>query len=192
MKKRLILASWSPRRAELLKNLWLEFEVIPSNYDEDMSLELEPSELAKHLSAWKAQDVASRVDNWVIIWADTFVVFNWKILWKPMDEERARKMLQEIRWKKVSVITGYTIIDVESSKKISNSKEAFVYMKNVTDEEIDNYIKTWEPLDRAWAFAIQWIWALIIEKIDWDYQVVIGLPTSSLSENLKDFGIKIL
>ncbi|MDD3119840.1 MAG: Maf family protein [Candidatus Gracilibacteria bacterium] len=192
MKKRLILASSSPRRIELLKNLGLEFEIIPSHYDEDMSLDLEPLELAKYLSFGKAQDVASRIDDGVIIGADTFVIINGKILGKPGNNENARKMLKEINGKRISVISGYTIIDIKNNKKISNSREDFVYIKNMTQEEINNYVKTGEPLDKAGAFAIQGFGALIVEKIEGNYHSIIGLPLFSLFEDLKDFGINIL
>lgn len=189
--KPLILASISPRRKELLAKLGLEFEVVASNYEEDMSLKLKPLELAKVLSAGKAEVVAANYSNHIIIAADTFIALEDELLGKPHTEAKAIQMLKRISGQPISVITGFTIIDTANNKKVSKAIETKVYIKNLSDEEIAGYVKTKEPLDKAGAFAIQGLGAVIVEKIDGDFFNVMGLPLFDLAESLKEFGIEI-
>ena len=189
--KPIILASTSPRRKEIMAKLGLEFETVSSDYEEDMSLELAPLELAKILSAGKAEAVATRYTDHVIIAADTFIALDNEVLGKPHTEDNAAKMLKKISGRPISVITGYTIIDTSADKKLSKAIETKVYIKELSEEEINGYIKTGEPLDRAGAFAAQDLGAVIVEKIDGDFFNVMGLPLFHLSESLKEFGINI-
>ncbi len=190
--KTIILASASPRRRELLEKIGLRFEVEPSNYEEDVHSGLEPHELAQKISLEKAEAVASKHKNAVVIAADTFIVFDGKILGKPHTEKEARKMLETISGKSHSVITGFSIIDTTTSKTLSKSVETKVYIRKLTSAEVDAYVKSKEPLDKAGAYAIQGLGAVFVEKIEGDYFNVIGLPLSALTEALKDFGINIL
>ena len=190
--KTIILASASPRRKELLEKLGLKFRVEPSNYQEDINSELEPHELAKSLSLKKAELVAMSHKSALVIAADTFIAFEGKILAKPKTENAARKMLAAISGRRHSVITGFTIIDTESDKVLSRSLATRVYIRQLTSNEIDAYIRSKEPLDKAGAYAIQGLGSVIVEKIEGDYFNVVGLPLSALAKSLKEFGIHIL
>ena len=190
--KKIILASASPGRKGLLLQVGLEFEVDPSDYQEDMTLEMEPNKLAEHLSLGKAKDVARRHENSIIISADTFCVLGGEILGKPYTKENAQKMLGKLSGKVHSVVTGFTIIDTETNKQVSKSVETKVYFKNITEEEVDAYISSGEPLTKAGAYAMQHRGGLFVEKIDGDYFNIVGLPIAPLFEELKNFGINIL
>jgi len=190
--KRIILASASPRRVELLEKIGLRFKVEPSNYEEDMHSELEPHEFARKISLEKAEAVASKHKNAIVIAADTIIVFGSKILGKPHTENEARKMLETINGKSHSVITGFSIIDTGKNKTLSKSVETKIYIRKLTLAEIDAYVSSKEPLDKAGAYAIQGLGAVIVEKIEGDYFNVVGLPLSALTEALKEFGINIL
>jgi len=190
--KTIILASASPRRKELLEKIGLRFEVEPSNYEEDMPSALEPHEFAKKISLEKAKVVASKHKNAIVIAADTFIIFGGQILGKPHTEKEARKTLETISGKSHSVITGFSIIDTGTSKALSKSVETKIYIRKLTLAEINAYVKSKEPLDRAGAYAIQGLGSVFVEKIEGDYFNVIGLPLSALTEALKEFGINIL
>ena len=190
--KRIILASASPRRKELLEKIGLKFEVESSDFVEELRSGLSSDELARALSLEKARVVASRHRNAVVIAADTFIVFRGKILGKPGTEAESRKMLTRLSGKPHSVITGFTILDTDSGKVLTKSVETIVHVKNLTREEIESYIKSGEPLDKAGAYAIQGLGSVIVERIEGDYFNVIGLPLSALAEGLKEFGIHIL
>lgn len=190
--ERIILASASPRRRELLEKIGLKFEVEPSDYAEDMRSGLSPDELARAISLEKARAVASRHKNTVVIAADTFIVFKGKIMGKPGTEAEARRMLMRLRGKSHSVITGFTILDTDENKILTKSVETVVHIKNLTSDEIEAYVKSGEPLDKAGAYAIQGLGSAIVERIEGDYFNVIGLPLSALAEGLKEFGIHIL
>ena len=190
--KRIILASASPRRKELLEKIGLKFEVEPSDSAEDMCSGLSPDELARAISLGKARAVASRHRNTIVIAADTFIVFRGKIMGKPGTEAEARRMLRKLRGKPHSVITGFTILDTDKNKVLTKSIETVVHIRNLTSKEIETYVKSGEPLDKAGAYAIQGLGSVIVERIEGDYFNVIGLPLSALAEGLRDFGIHVL
>jgi septum formation protein len=181
-----------------LKNIGLEFDVVGSDYVEDMTLDMEPSELAKFLSLGKAEDVAKKYKkrNCIIIAADTFVTFNSHRLGKPHTAEVAHQTLNMISGQTIEVVTGYTIIEatIEYSivASISEAVTTQVVIKDLNNSEIDSYIKTREPLDKAGAFGIQGKGALLIKEIHGDYSNIVGLPIFSLSESLKKFNINLL
>ena len=190
--KKIVLASASAGRRDLLKQMGLEFEIDPSNYEEDMSLKMAPDKLAEHLSLGKAKDVAQRHTGSIIIAADTFCVLDGELLGKPKTEENARKMLKKLSGTFHSVITGFTIIDTETKKQVSKSVETKIYFKNIPDQEIDAYVASKEALEKAGAYAMQHRGGLFIEKIEGDYFNIIGLPILPLSLELKKFDINIL
>jgi septum formation protein len=189
MTKKIILASGSPRRKELLEKAGIVFEVMKSEYEEDMTLSLEPKKLAEHLSLGKAEDVAKKITEGIIISADTFISYEGKIMGKPHTPERAKEMLLSLSGRSHSVITGFTIIDVESGKNISRAVETLIFFKELTEKEIDVYVATGNPLDKAGAYAIQVIGEKWVEKIEGDFNNVVGLPLNDVLETLKDFGI---
>jgi septum formation protein len=190
--KTIILASASPRRRELLKLTGLEFKVDESDYEEDMDLNLIPQKLAQLLSKKKAESVASKYKNAIIIGADTFIVLKGKILGKPHTADEARRMLRLLNGKTHSVITGFTIIETENGKIFSRSTETKVFFRKLTTKEIESYIKTKEPLDKAGAYAIQGLGAVLVKKIEGDFFNVMGLPLNALVQGLKEFGIHVL
>ena len=189
--KTIILASASPRRKELLKKINLKFEVDASDCKEDINPGLVPEELVRQLSIKKAKSVAARHKNAIIIAADTIGVMGDKILGKPHPENEVRKMLRTISGKSHLVITGFSILDTATNKIVTRTVKTKVYIKQLTDREIDAYVKTGEPLDKAGAYAIQGLGAIIVEKIEGDYYNVMGLPLNALTEALKEFGINI-
>jgi len=186
------LASASPRRKELLEQIGLSFRVEPSNYQESISLQLEPHEHAKSLSLEKARLVARNHRNALVIAADTFIVFEGKILGKPRTETEAKEMLETMSGKAHSAITGFTIIDTDSNQAVSRTVETKVHLRKLSSNEIDAYVRSKEPLDKAGAYAIQGLGSVIVERIEGDYSNVIGLPLSALAESLKEFGVCVL
>jgi septum formation protein len=190
--RRIILASASPRRKELLEKVGLEFEVEPGNHAESLRATADPYALARSISYKKALVVAQRHSDALIIAADTFIVFEDAILGKPETIAESRKILITLNGKSHLVITGFTIIDVKSGKTVSRSVGTTVYMKSLSPEEIDAYVKSKEPLDKAGAYAIQGLGAVIIDRIEGDYSNVVGLPISALAEALKEFDVHIL
>jgi len=187
---KIILASTSPRRKKLLSKTGLVFETKESGYEEEMNLPMSPEELVKHISFNKAKTVFENNKDAIVIAADTFVVFNGRYIGKPKTEEEARNMLKLLSGQEHEIITGVTIIGKD--KIVSFNSKAKVYMKNLSSETIDNYIKTGEPLDKAGAYAIQGKGAILIDKINGDFFGAVGLPIGRLSEELKAFGINVL
>lgn len=189
--KKIILASASPRRKEILALTGLRFRVEPSDYEEKFDNSISPHNLAKRLSLEKARAVAGKYSSALIIAADTFIVFRRKLLGKPHTSKEARKMLKLLNGKSHSVITGYTILDTGTGKKITRSVETKVWFKKISSEELDAYAATKEPIDKAGAYAIQGRGAMIVKKIEGDYLNVVGLPLFDLADSLKKFGIKL-
>ena len=191
MTKPVVLASSSPRRRELLDKTGLKFVVDAAEINEDHGRRMKPAELAKTISLEKAKAVADRHPCSIIIAADTFGVLAGRLLGKPHDEDEARRMLERMSGRRHRVITGFTILDTETGKAISKAVETKVYFRKLDSEEIEAYVKTGEPLDKAGAYAIQGLGALLVEKIEGDYYNVIGLPLGSLARELKKFGVKL-
>ncbi len=190
--KKVILASQSPRRINLLKQVGFEFKAEPSSYEEENHLDMAPKDLTEYLSLKKAEDVAEKYKGSIIIGADTIVLIDGEVLGKPKTPENAKRMLEKLSGKAHSVVTGFTIIDAETGKHVSKSIETKVYFKKLSDEEINNYVATGEPLDKAGAYAIQGRAGLFVEKIEGDYFNIVGLPIFALADELKNFGIEIL
>lgn len=188
--KNIILASTSPRRKQLLEQVGVKFDIEPSSYEEDMTLDMSPIELAKHLSLGKAKAVADKHtgENAVVIGSDTFISYKDKVLGKPHTAEKAKEMLNMLSGQQHQVITGYSLIDCASGEIISEAEVIEVYFRDLSEEEIDAYIATGEPLDRAGAYAIQEKGALLVRKIDGDYFALVGLPVGPVTLGLKKLG----
>ena len=190
--KTIILASASPRRKELLSKTGLKFRVDESSYEENLKLTLKPDKLAIFLAREKARDVARRHRNALIISADTIVVLNSRVFGKPRSRKEAKEMLKALSGKAHTVITGYTIMDTGSGEELSGSVKSKVFFKVLSEREIDAYIKSGEPLDKAGAYGVQGLGAVIVRRIEGDFFNVMGLPLNSLAESLKNFGISVL
>jgi septum formation protein len=190
--RKIILASASSRRKELLEKIGLTFSIDPSNSDESPPVDFKPEGMAKAISLEKALKVASKYPDAIIIAADTFGVFRGKIIGKPNTAKDAERILSMLNGKSHRVITGYTILDTSNKQVTTHSVETRVYFKKLTPQEIDNYVNSGEPLDKAGAYGIQGLGSLIVEKISGDYYNVMGLPISALAESLKKFKIFVL
>lgn len=205
---KVVLASSSPRRVELLTNLGLEFEVVPSDADET----IEPGRTAAgtviQLAKLKADAVFERVsrdDKWrtgtdtdrlLVLGADTTVVLDNKLLGKPESDEEARSMLKELSGRCHDVFTGVVIISKEVNQatptEISSFEMSHVYFRNLTEEEISAYIKTGEPRDKAGAYALQGIGSAFVQAIEGCFTNVIGLPVPLVVSMLRRAGITVL
>ncbi len=190
--KPIILASASPRRKEILEKTGLAFKVDAGAYEEETPSGLRPRSLARFLSAEKAKAVAGKYRNALVIAADTFIVFRKSILGKPYTPKEARRMLALLSGRTHSVITGFTIMDTSTNRKISRSVETRVSFRKLERREIESYISSGEPLDKAGAYAIQGLGGALVRKIEGDYFNVMGLPLSEMVEALKKFGIHAL
>jgi len=190
--KPIILASSSLRRKELLENIGLKFTIDPVELDEALDRSLEPLKLAKNISMEKARIAATRHPDCIIIAADTFGVLEGKILGKPHTEAEARSMLKLMNGKCHEVITGFAILDTGSEKTSSKAVVTRVYFRKLSNNEIDAYVRSGEPLDKAGSYAIQELGSLLVEKIEGDYFNVMGLPLCALASELKKFGVDLL
>lgn len=179
----IILASNSPRRKELLKSLKVEFSVIPSDYEEPKTTNLQPAKYAEFLAYNKALSVFNKHGG-IVLGADTIVVLGDKILNKPVDEDDAVRMLKSLSSNVHKVITGYAVISKD--KTYTGYEETLVSFKELSDELILNYVKTKSPLDKAGAYGIQ-DGVLLVNKIIGDFDNVVGLPTQTIKKILEDF-----
>lgn len=188
---KIILASGSPRRKELLEQIGIEFDIITSDVDET-TLITQPDEYVKYLSRIKAQAVWDMVkddddyrnEDVVVIGADTIVSNKGHILTKPKDTGNAFDILKELAGDCHQVYTGVTLI--KNNNVVSNfAEKTDVYCNDISDNEIREYISTGEPMDKAGAYGIQGRFAAFIGKIDGDYNNVVGLPVARVYQELK-------
>lgn len=189
-KKKIILASASPRRKELMQQAGYEFEIQVSHKEENYVSET-PEEIVKELSLMKATDVAEQNErkDLIVIGADTVVSYQGAILGKPKSKEDAFRMLQGFQGDKHQVYTGVAILsyDAEGKEDITNyAVKTDVYVNAMTEDEIWNYIEKDQVMDKAGSYGIQSGFAIHIEKIEGDYFNVVGLPISSIYEVLKE------
>lgn len=194
MYRKLILASASPRRRELLAQVGADFVVIPANGEEIITKE-QPQEVVMELALKKAEEVAEQITGvgYLVLGADTVVVCDGRILGKPKDEEDAVAMLSRLRGRVHQVYTGVALIDIsKEGRSVSQFyQETQVEMFPVTDEEIYNYVKSGEPMDKAGAYGIQGKGILLVREIRGDYSNVVGLPVGELYQRLRQLGIEI-
>lgn len=189
MKPRLILASSSPRRRELLASIGFEFDVIPSNIPEERSADETLEKYVARLSREKARAVAvAHPDRWIVA-ADTTVVLNELLLEKPADEEDAKRMLRTIAGHTHVVHTGVTLLRVETHAIDTRVCSSEVRILPLSDADISWYVETGEPLDKAGAYAVQGIGGMFIESVYGSYTNVVGLPLALLFQMLRKAGI---
>jgi len=186
-----VLASSSPRRSELLAQSGLEFEVDSLPVEEDLNPGVDPLKLARDISSRKALAVAARHAGSLVIAADTFGVLDGKFLGKPQTAQQARDMLGKLSARKHTVISGFTILDTATGKAVSRAVKTEVFFKKLSTDEIEDYVGTGEPLDKAGAYAIQGLGKKLVRRIKGDYYNVIGLPLQALKEELKKFGVSL-
>ncbi len=186
----LILASSSPRRRDLLAGLSARFQVVPSDVSEDLLAGEAPEAHVSRLALAKAMDVAKRnADLWVL-GADTIVLIDGKILGKPGDQAEARTMLAMLAGRTHEVFTGYAIVHARFPElKRVRHVISEVHIRQLSDQEITDYVETGEPMDKAGAYAIQGIGSGIVETVSGSYSNVVGLPLCEVARDLKELGI---
>jgi len=180
----LILASQSPRRRYLLEQAGLTFSVIPSNFDEESVSITEPETYVKILAESKAADIAGQHPNSWVIGADTIVMIDNNILGKPGSRDNARKMLENLSGRTHQVFTGYAIQCLAENHFFSEAIQTDVCFKKLTEPEIEWYIHTREPFDKAGAYAIQGLGTFLVKQIKGSYTNVVGLPVCEVIEHL--------
>lgn len=190
--KKIILASGSPRRKEILSSMIGDnYEVITSDFEENNEEAIAPAELVKKHALWKARNVAKDLDEGVVIGSDTIVVLNDEVLWKPKDKDDAVRMLQTQSWNVVKVLSGLAVVDAQTGEERVDFDVTNVYIKEISKQEIADYIATWDPLDKAWGFGIQTRWTVFIEKIEGCFFNVVGLPVFKLNNIFIELWINI-
>ncbi len=185
---KVVLASSSPRRRELLNLIGLAHEVRPPNLDDSMRPREAPRRHAERLARDKASAIAMRDPDLITIGADTIVVINRKVLGKPVDEEDAARMLAMLSGREHTVITA---VAVSRGKKLRSAiEEVKVRFRRLREDEIEAYIATGEPMDKAGAYGIQGYGATIVERVEGDYFAVMGLPLVRLIGLMRDVGVQ--
>ena len=186
----LILASASPRRQELLSSAGISFEVLPSEVDEGFQEGEPPEEYVVRLARRKATKAGERhKDRWVLA-ADTVVVIDGRILGKPGDRQEAREMLGVLSDQEHRVITGFCLLRGDSGKSREGTVTTRVRFKRLSSREIEWYLDTGEPFDKAGAYAIQGKAAFMVREIRGSYTNVVGLPLTEVIEALQELGIE--
>ncbi|UOF90158.1 Maf family protein [Fodinisporobacter ferrooxydans] len=190
--RRIILASGSPRRRELLEQLGLSFDVITSDVAEQFDPEMPPAEVVQFLADKKGAAVANSIKHGLVIAADTIVVIDEQILGKPDSVSSAKQMLRRLAGRTHTVYSGIAVIDAETMNKKISYRSTVVHMRELSDEEIDVYVESGEPMDKAGAYAIQGIGSTLVTSVEGCYFTVVGLPMSLLAELLWEFGVNVL
>lgn len=188
---RLVLASGSPRRRELLAALGLPFEIITSGVDETIDPALAPAEQVRQLALEKARAVAARLESGLVIGADTDVFLDGVMLSKPADAADAARMLRQLRGQTHEVISGVAVIGAASGRAESGSVTTPVRMAAYSDAQIAEYAASGEPLDKAGAYAIQGLGGALVAGIEGCYNNVVGLPLCELAALLARFGVAV-
>lgn len=191
--KKIVLASASPRRKELLQAIGLEFEIIPADIDETLESDKFSLNAIEKLALDKALDVSKRINYpALIIGSDTVVVIDDQVLGKPKDKEDAFTMLNKLSGRTHKVISAIAIYDTVQDKTLVDSVSSEVTFREMTDKEITNYIESSEPMDKAGAYAIQGIGGIFVSSICGCYSNIVGISIFKLAEMLKAFGISVI
>jgi septum formation protein len=190
LERKIILASKSPRRKSLLEQIGIKFEIHESEYEEENEKFKNPRELVEYLALQKAQDVAIRFEDAIIIGADTVVVADNEIIGKPKNDAEARSLFKRFGEIEHSVISGFAIIDILNKKTIKGYDEAQVKFRNLTETEISGYIDSGEPFDKAGGYGIQGKATIFIDSISGDYNSIVGLPLKKVYLALREMGVE--
>ena len=188
----IVLASASPRRRDILRTMGLSFISDPSNVDETVRDGALIDLVVRDLALAKARDVAHRHDGRLILAADTLVELDGRILGKPAGHEDAVRMLSLMAGRRHRVVTGIALLDQASGKETSRNVETMVTFRPMTESEIEAYVATGEPLDKAGSYGIQGLGAAFVDRIEGDYYNVAGLPVAALNELLEEAGCCIV
>ncbi len=190
--RKIVLASKSYWRKTLLEQIGLkDFEIMESKYEEDMNAMSDPRELAKFLALKKGEVVAEKFPDAIVLSGDTFIVFENQFIGKPKDSEDARRTLRLLSGKEVSAVSGYAVIDTKTGKVINDFGEGVVKFRNISDEEIDDYVATGEPLTLAGSFGIMMAAAAFVESVSGDFYSIVGFPIGKIYLALKELGVNV-
>jgi len=170
-----VLASSSPRRISILQKLGLPLIIFPPRYEPRVRSD-DPRRYAELTALEKARSVAGYFDDSIVIGVDTIVTLDGEIIGKPRSDEDAKKILRMLSGRKHEVISGVALIDTDTSMEVSSTEVTRVWIRNMSDEDIEWYIRSREPMDKAGAYAIQGLGSLFIERIDGDFWNVVGFP----------------
>ena len=192
MNKPIILASNSPRRRELLRQIGVAFTSDPADVDERILPGEDAEAYAVRVALDKASVAAGRAGNGIVVAADTIVVFGDTILGKPADVRDAERMLGMLSGGVHRVISGLAVVDAKTGRTQTGVAVTTVWFRDLAPEEIRSYVSTGEPLDKAGAYGIQEKGSLLVEKIEGCYFNVVGLPLSLLGKMLREFGVNLL
>ena len=190
MSSKIVLASASPRRSELLASAGYSFAIVPADIDETPYPGEDPVAHVLRLAEGKAAAAAKLAPGRFFIGADTIVLLDGEVLGKPKDNADATNMLQRLSGRMHHVITGFSLFDSESGKAVTRHVSTEVYFREVPADEIAAYVDTGCPLDKAGAYAIQGGAASMVEKINGSYTNVVGLPLCELVNLLKEYGVE--
>ena len=190
--KKIILASASPRRKAIFEKLNINFEIIPSSYEESMPNHIFSYDKIENLAYNKALFVAKKIkEPALVVGADTVVVLDNYILCKPKDKTDAFYMLKSLSNRKHFVVTAICVIDTTTMRKKVSSTTSYVEFENLTDEMINNYIDTFNPLDKAGAYGIQELPSGFLKSVNGSFENIIGLCPKALQKILKTFKVEI-
>ena len=173
---RIILASASPRRAELLRQIRVEFELLPGQVEERPHPDEAPGDYITRIARAKVIGTARKHDAGLVIGADTIVVLDGRLMGKPEDEKAAERMLTQLSGRWHAVMTGVALYDIETRAEVADYDKTLVKFARLTEREIEWYIATGEPMDKAGAYGIQGLGGLFVEEIAGNYYNVVGLP----------------
>lgn len=186
LQMKLLLASNSPRRKELLIQLGYQFEVVRIDVDESYPSDLRPDQIAEYISEKKAEALELKSDE-ILITSDTIVALDQKILLKPKDEKEAFEMIRNLSGKEHQVYTAFTIKTNEN--QVSKTSKTDVEFSEISDPEIDFYVKNYKPLDKAGSYGIQeWLGMAKVKNISGSFYSVMGFPVDLVYEELKKLG----
>ncbi|MFD2329772.1 Maf family protein [Cohnella sp. GCM10020058] len=190
----LVLASTSPRRQQLIGLLGLPVEIVPSYADEDTPEDWRPARIVEALAHRKASavlDRASQTPGAIVVGSDTIVVLDGDVLGKPKDREDAVSMLTRLAGRVHEVYTGLCCIEAASGRAVVSHSVTRVFMRALSKDQIARYVDSGEPMDKAGAYGIQEIGAMLVERIEGDFFTVVGLPVSMLAAQLGEFGLQL-
>ncbi len=188
--KNIYLASSSPRRERILKELGLNFSINPPEHFIEKESGTEAEDLVCHNSLGKAKEVAVNYRNAIIIGCDTIITIDKEIFSKPLTSENAYTMLEKLSGRWHNVLSGLAVIDTEFDKELVGYEETKVRFKVLSKDEIDDYVKSGEPLDKAGAYGVQGYGKVFVEEIAGDVSTVIGLPKGLVVKFLSEFGVR--
>lgn len=192
MDKKIVLASGSKRRSEILRSCRIRHKVVVSNAEEKSHHHLGPAKLALENARLKAETVAGRFKKGIILGVDTVVLFKQRIIGKPKNKLEARKLLQDFSGNRISVYTGICLIDQGRNKNISGFEKSKLNIRKIKDKDLNRYLKLLGPYDKAGGFSIEGAGSLIFDDVRGSYFNVLGLPMARLGDLFKGIGLDLL